>query len=415
MHGLIRRLTMTLWLVFLCGAGAEDPPVFGLQPVAGGTWNGPYRYETDIAFILNGDVFEIKIDVDDRFRVRSLESEDVFGPFERVPGRILKIQGVAYVLTEGVDPEAPLIRPPVKVPPPPPAMPEMVSPDVNTPARNAVPVDPDPRVPAQPLNVPVVRAPPPSVPVPSSPPSPVLPPPRHILGVFSTFAESTAYEWRISDVEEGTVIDLERELIGVFYRQALLDVSAGLIRDSVGSGPLNGSPAFDEFRLGPTAGDGWRLACRLSGSAWNRDWMQVVYWATLTHTREDWTIPYKALRFSMQPGGGGVTGSVIRVAESSEGTETLELTETTVLAGGGLRFHQGRWLGQVMAGYRLLESIDVKPTLTILGSDVGVDLESTDRVFVMIGGGVRLSEVVLLAEVGLAGRTGVTIGLQYEF
>lgn len=58
---------------------------------------GPYRFQTGARARLGGVPFEIKIHDENDFSFKSLSDGKVFGPFQAVPNRLVKIEGEIYV------------------------------------------------------------------------------------------------------------------------------------------------------------------------------------------------------------------------------------------------------------------------------------------------------------------------------
>ena len=266
---------MGLWVAIFLMVGAvsgqETGRVFSLQDVDGGTWSGPYRFEDNGNIILSEQLYEIDMEEGNTFRLRSLEGDKKYGPFEFVMGRIIKVAGDVYVIAEkaedspagsktadkSVEPtgarvDEPMTEPqvaegagttmhqPVALPP---AAAER-EPAVQPTVKPIAPSSPD-RSRTEPVfrNGDLAGNPlPPIHPVPrvAVNEGTGMPEVRNRAGVTFITGEATDYNLGIADTDADASVEIKRDILTVSYERGFLYASWGLIMNSAWDSGLDG-------------------------------------------------------------------------------------------------------------------------------------------------------------------------------
>ena len=105
--------------------------------------------------------------------------------------------------------------------------------------------------------------------------------------------EKSSYKLSMQDAGISRETEIKRELMSVFYKNQFLMFQAGLILRTEWTGTFDSMPGYDEFSLENNNGDGWRIACRLSGDFINDRNAELKYWIDLSHSREEFKITHK--------------------------------------------------------------------------------------------------------------------------
>jgi len=417
---------------------------FGLQSVDSGRFNGPYIFEDEGNIILGDQLYGIDMEEGNSFRLRSLEGDKKFGPFEFVYGRIIKVAGDAYIIVEKKEatpaekqavapaPEpAPVpVKPVVQPRPLPTPVPAERSEDVRKPVAPAGSAA-KPIAPSRPDEVrePVVRDETPDrqrmPPVVNEPRAPAqvrveLSEIKNHAGVTFVTGEESEYDFAIAGTEISSAVTIKRDVLSVCFERGFLYASWGLVMGSAWDGSVGSLTGYDNFGFDVDDGDGWRLACRLAGNLVSDDMLSVRYYGTLCHSREEYGIEYGGVWQTTQtilvPGTGtNFVPVTINRNTSDRDSITGEITETQVSGGMTVRLALDRWYVYGDGQLVVVKDVSMKPSVTLKGQEYEFELTDEETFVLSAGGGVKVAELDFTAGVGLVGRPGIVLGASFEF
>jgi len=394
---LVATLSVTGW-------GGEQIQTFRLESLDRTQKLGPFKLARGNRVFIGDTPCSVEPDGERGVKITDLAMEQVYGPYEFVEGRIIKIRAISYTIVD-VQTVAETTKPPVAPIPRP-------APSAEAPAPSR------PRMPQRPA-----RRPPAVQPAPRTTPGrpepelvPAWPTADVEVGIDVALLASSLYDLQIGHAYSADDSALDRQWIAAFVRRDPLTFRFGVIlnaeREEDADGPLYG---FSDAELG--GGSGWWTSLDLSFEVFRRGRWHADVYGGLSYLQEDYELSYDTwvTVSRVVPGTNGVPDTIRQELDVAKQKEDVTLSELGLHLGTRALWDNGRWL--LWGGVEFLPHVDTDLDAEILaqGESYDTEIENSYPFVVLAGLAYRVSDLKFRAEGRAGEEQRVTIGISRGF
>ena len=403
---------LCIMLASLATARAETTiKVFSLESVKTGNKHGPFQYLPNAPVQIEEERFRVTIKKTGSLAFLSVATRQSFGPYDFVEGRIVRIGGALFTLTE--------IRKMAYTPTVAPSEPEREprpAPVAPAPARRRMEAPPT-----------ATRVAPSGVEAPArvvKPEAPRVPRRRAAvnrlpleIGVSLGLLHSTEYEWKIDGASDSVDTTINRNDVSFYLKKQWFSLHGGFTLDSHNNEEIDGDGVtFQDVELDD--GQGWWLGIAGDIPVWRSGpWCASII-GDVSHMSEVYTAKYSAwARTStvVQSDGTNGTDETVLVYDLHAQDEEVTIAETLVRIGGKVEYRHANWTYFGALRLTIFDDTDVSDGIRISSEAFDMTLERTGVASIV--GGVSFDRMGLkwFAEGEAGADNAVSFGVSRAF
>jgi hypothetical protein len=347
--------------------------VFSLESIKTGKKHGPFQYLPNAPVQIEAERFQVTIKKRGSVAFLSVATRQSFGPYDFVEGRIIRIGGTLFTLTE--------IRKMAYTPPVAPSEPKRKT--------KPVPIAPAPA--RKPLESPPATAlvAPSGAEVPARVVKPEAPriPRRSAraerspleIGVSLGLLRSTEYEWKIDGASDSVDTTINRNTVSFHLKKQRLSLNGGFTLDSHNNEDIDGDDiTFRDVKLDD--GLGWWLGIAGDIPVWRSgSWCASII-GDVYHMSEVYTAKYSAwTRTSsvVQTEGTNGTEETVFTYDLQDLEEEVTIAETLGRIGGKIEYQRASWSWFSALRLTIFDDTDVSGGISASSGTYGMSLERT--------------------------------------